>query len=69
MYCVLDRNGCLLKGAVEPIIEKNKVIEMYNVMSRVQTLDDVFFNAQRQGRISFYMQSAGEEATQIGKLV
>ena len=69
MYCVLDRNGCLLKGAVEPIIEKNKVIEMYNVMSRVQTLDDVFFNAQRQGRISFYMQSSGEEATQIGKLV
>ena len=67
MYSVLDRNGRLLKGAVEPTIEKNKVIEMYNVMSRVQTLDDVFFNAQRQGRISFYMQSSGEEATQIGK--
>ena len=69
MYSVLDRTGCLLKGAVEPSIEKEKIIEMYNVMSRVQTLDDIFFNAQRQGRISFYMQSSGEEATQIGKYI
>ena len=66
MFSVLDRYGCLLKGSIEPSIEKEKMIEMYNVMNRVQTLDDVFFNAQRQGRISFYMQSSGEEATQIG---
>lgn len=29
-------------------------------------MDDVLYNAQRQGRISFYMTSTGEEATHIG---
>jgi hypothetical protein len=66
MYGVLDRFGKFLPGALAPPIEKVKMLEMYTVMSRVQTLDDIFYNAQRQGRISFYMQSSGEEATQIG---
>ena len=66
MYSVLDRFGKYLPGALAPSIEKEKMLEMYTVMSRVQTLDDIFYNAQRQGRISFYMQSSGEEATQIG---
>ena len=67
MFSILDRFGKCLPGALVPSIEKEKMLEMYTVMSRVQALDDVFFNAQRQGRISFYMQSTGEEATQIGK--
>ena len=67
MFSILDRFGKCLPGAVVPSIEREKILNMYTVMSRVQTLDDVFFNAQRQGRISFYMQSAGEEATQIGE--
>ena len=66
MFSILDRFGKCLPGAVVPSIEREKMLDMYTVMSRVQTLDDVFFNAQRQGRISFYMQSAGEEAIQIG---
>lgn len=69
MYSVLDRFGKLLPGALAPSIEKEKMLEMYTVMSRVQTLDDIFYNAQRQGRISFYMQSSGEEATQIGATI
>jgi 2-oxoisovalerate dehydrogenase E1 component alpha subunit len=39
---------------------------MYKLMIRIQAVDDVFYNAQRQGRISFYMQNNGEEATHIG---
>lgn len=35
-------------------------------MGRLQCFDDVLYNAQRQGRISFYMQNAGEEATHVG---
>jgi len=35
-------------------------------MVRNATMDDVLYNAQRQGRISFYMQAAGEEATMVG---
>jgi 2-oxoisovalerate dehydrogenase E1 component alpha subunit len=39
---------------------------MYASMVRVQVLDDIMYHAQRQGRISFYMQATGEEATHIG---
>ena len=39
---------------------------MYKSMVQVQTIDDIFYNAQRQGRISFYMQNMGEEAVQVG---
>lgn len=35
-------------------------------MSLVPILDSILFNAQRQGRISFYMQAAGEEASVVG---
>jgi len=35
-------------------------------MVRLQAMDTIFYNAQRQGRISFYMTSTGEEATHVG---
>ena len=43
-----------------------EIVEMYKTMVTVNVMDDVFYNAQRQGRISFYMQNTGEEAVQIG---
>jgi 2-oxoisovalerate dehydrogenase E1 component alpha subunit len=39
---------------------------MYKNMLKLNNLDKVFYDAQRQGRISFYMTSFGEEATHIG---
>ncbi len=35
-------------------------------MCRVQAMDQIFYDAQRQGRISFYMTNTGEEALQVG---
>lgn len=31
----------------------------------LQTMDTIFYEAQRQGRISFYVTTAGEEAINI----
>lgn len=31
-----------------------------------ECIDDVLYNAQRQGRVSFYMTNYGEEAIQVG---
>jgi 2-oxoisovalerate dehydrogenase E1 component alpha subunit len=39
---------------------------LYRCMARLQTMDTLFYEAQRQGRFSFYMTSAGEEATVVG---
>ena len=39
---------------------------MYKTMIELQAMDNVLYEAQRQGRISFYMTNYGEEGTQIG---
>lgn len=35
-------------------------------MTRLREMDDILLNAQRQGRISFYLTCRGEEAMTIG---
>ena len=35
-------------------------------MTLIPIVDNVLYQSQRQGRISFYMQSSGEEAAIIG---
>jgi 2-oxoisovalerate dehydrogenase E1 component alpha subunit len=38
---------------------------MYSDMVTLQMMDTVFYEAQRQGRISFYLTTLGEEALNI----
>lgn len=38
---------------------------MYNDMVTLQTMDTIFYEAQRQGRISFYVTTIGEEAINV----
>lgn len=66
MFRIKDAAGKTLPGAVAPVFDKETATKMYCTMNRIQALDDVFYNAQRQGRVSFYMQNIGEEALQIG---
>jgi 2-oxoisovalerate dehydrogenase E1 component alpha subunit len=39
---------------------------MYKDMLTLNAMDMILYDAQRQGRISFYMTSFGEEATHMG---
>lgn len=41
-------------------------MKMYKTMVMLSTMDVIFYDAQRQGRISFYMTNMGEEAAQVG---
>ena len=38
---------------------------MYADMATLQVMDTIFYEAQRQGRISFYLTTIGEEAINI----
>lgn len=38
----------------------------YRTMTLIPIVDNVLYQSQRQGRISFYMQCAGEEAAIVG---
>lgn len=38
----------------------------YKTMALVPIVDNILYQSQRQGRISFYMQCSGEEAAVVG---
>jgi 2-oxoisovalerate dehydrogenase E1 component alpha subunit len=46
-------------------VSKEMALEMYSNMVTLQIMDTIFYEAQRQGRISFYLTSHGEEAINI----
>jgi TPP-dependent pyruvate/acetoin dehydrogenase alpha subunit len=52
---VLNSDGNIREGAVDPEIPKSQLLNMYKTMVGIAHMDSVFYEAQRQGRISFYM--------------
>jgi 2-oxoisovalerate dehydrogenase E1 component alpha subunit len=48
------------------MLPKDLVLRMYDTIVKIGAMDHVFYEAQRQGRISFYMTCEGEEAAVVG---
>ena len=65
-YRIMDEDGSWRDEAPEIDIDEELAVSMYEHMCRLQAMDQIFYDAQRQGRISFYMTSSGEEAVHIG---
>ncbi|TFK80461.1 branched-chain alpha-keto acid dehydrogenase E1-alpha subunit [Polyporus arcularius HHB13444] len=65
-YRVIDGAGQPLEGAEVPEMDRDFARNIYEHMAQLPILDDVLYNLQRQGRISFYITAYGEEATVIG---
>ncbi len=61
-FKMLNADGELYEGAVESSMDKETAIRIYETMRFTRVLDERMLAAQRQGRISFYMQCLGEEA-------
>lgn len=67
VFRLLKANGQLEEGISEPTdITEESATKMYSSMVQIQVMDEIMNLAQRQGRISFYMQAAGEEAIHVG---
>ncbi|CAL1412611.1 unnamed protein product [Linum trigynum] len=77
-YRVLDDNGVVIGGSSsnisgdlecqiqqQPLISQQTALKMYREMVRLQVMDTIFYEAQRQGRLSFYLTSTGEEAISV----
>ncbi|KAB5568528.1 hypothetical protein DKX38_002321 [Salix brachista] len=64
-YSVLDGNGEIIVGSDYEQLSEEIAVKMYTSMVTLQMMDTMFYEAQRQGRISFYMTSTGEEAISI----
>lgn len=59
-YQVLDQTG-VPASPVPSSLTKDVLVKMYKNMITLNTMDLILYEAQRQGRISFYMTSYGEE--------
>ncbi|KAI9113304.1 hypothetical protein K1719_015829 [Acacia pycnantha] len=64
-YRVLDDDGVPMPYSNYVQVSKEMAVKMYSDMVTLQTMDNVFYEVQRQGRISFYLTSMGEEAVNI----
>lgn len=65
-YRVMDNEGKVLDGREEPKLGPDTLRKMYKDMVTLATMDGIMYDAQRQGRISFYMTNSGEEASHVG---
>jgi 2-oxoisovalerate dehydrogenase E1 component alpha subunit len=66
-YRILDQNGKAVDSSRPDLdISDDLVVKMYKDMLTINILDPIMYQAQRQGRLSFYMVSAGEEGIAVG---
>ena len=67
-FRLMDDLGAVLPGAdaYVPDLTRQQALALMVTMVRVSEFDKIFLDAQRQGRISFYMTSRGEEAASVG---
>ncbi|KAL1632164.1 hypothetical protein SLS56_003898 [Neofusicoccum ribis] len=66
-YRILDQDGVPVdKDRALPDVSDAQVVQWYKNMLTVSIMDLIMFDAQRQGRLSFYMVSAGEEGIAVG---
>ena len=65
-FKMLDDNGELYKDAQASSMDKETAIRIYETMRFIRVFDERMLAAQRQGRVSFYMQCLGEEAAVTG---
>ncbi len=65
MLQILSAEGELIEKAVEPDLCKEEALKIFNTMHYIRVLDERMVGAQRQGRISFYLASTGEEAASV----
>lgn len=64
-YRVLNDKGETISSKTNQQVSQEMATRMYSKMITLQTMDTVLYEAQRQGRISFYLTSNGEEAINI----
>lgn len=66
-YRVMNSDGVIVDSSHEPKdLDPEEVLTWYRNMVSVSIMDIIMFDAQRQGRIPFYMVSAGEEGIAVG---
>ena len=66
LYQVLAPDGSFVDPARDPGLSADRLEAIYRSMLRVRAIDARMMVLQRQGRVSFYGECRGQEATPIG---
>ncbi len=65
LLSIIEADGTAAKDR-DPNLSPDELRELYRIMVGTRTLDERALALQRQGRIGFYLQSLGQEASHIG---
>lgn len=65
LLTIIDKDGKAQKGK-DPGLPKDELQRLYRLMVATRLLDERGLAMQRQGRIGFYLQSTGQEASHLG---
>lgn len=65
LLTIIDQDGKAQKGK-DPALPAEELKRLYRTMVHTRLLDERGLAMQRQGRIGFYLQSTGQEASHIG---
>ncbi|KAJ3341070.1 hypothetical protein HDU93_005702 [Gonapodya sp. JEL0774] len=65
-FRVMDPDGKVADPEKDPLLTKEECLKIYENMVILNTMDNILYDTQRQGRISFYMTHYGEEGTLFG---
>lgn len=66
IYRLIDIDGTQFDKSYQTDVGEELALKMYREMHIISIVDNIMYEAQRQGRLSFYMVNAGEEASAIG---
>src|SRR5579871_5001240 len=66
VFSLLEDDGSVRPGGRAPHLDDADCLKLYRGMLQVRLVDERMMKLQRQGRLGFYMQSIGEEATHYG---
>ena len=66
LYQVLGEDGTVGAAGALPALPKEKLLALYQGMLRIRVMDERLMGLQRQGRIGFYGEARGQEATIVG---
>ncbi|KAJ0751466.1 putative 3-methyl-2-oxobutanoate dehydrogenase (2-methylpropanoyl-transferring) [Helianthus annuus] len=65
-YRVIDEDGYTILSNMSKLVSKELALKVYSGMVTLNTMDKFLYEAQRQGRLSFYLTTHGEEAINLG---
>ncbi|CAA16329.2 2-oxoisovalerate dehydrogenase subunit alpha, mitochondrial [Caenorhabditis elegans] len=66
IYRVTNAVGDVIDKSQDPNFDEQTSLKMYKTMTQLNIMDRILYDSQRQGRISFYMTSFGEEGNHVG---